>query len=115
MSSLAGWFIPDLLSWSVFWIVAAYMAVDASCAALVLRNPAGLAQRIVGLGYAGMLLFHCGFILSDKGNWDAYAEAQGFVGWMQIAALFGWGAYDLGMAVVRRWPSHSQADSAARV
>lgn len=108
ISSLFGWLLPPLS-------IAAYIVVDTMAAALVLRRPAGLAQKAVGLGFAGMIMFHCGYLVSAQQNWEGYYAAQSFVGWLQLACLAAWGMVDVGLVLVRHRARRRQMDIVARV
>lgn len=94
-SSIVGLLLPPVS-------VGAYMLVDFMAAALVLRKPAGCPQKLVGAAFAGMVAFHIGFIISGRQNWVAYYDMQYLTGWLQLACLAAWGAWDAGLVVVHR-------------
>lgn len=76
-----------------------YIAIDLLAGALILVRPAGIAQRMIGLLFACMVMFHAGFWLATVVNpitpsIRLYLAAQRWVGWAQWAILLGWGAYD---------------------
>jgi hypothetical protein len=107
ISSLFGWFLPPLA-------IGSYIIVDTLAAALVLRSPAGVAQRLVGLGFAGMILFHVGYVISPQTNWQEYYRAQEFVGWVQLLLLGVWGVRD-GLVALSVRLGGREMDRVARV
>lgn len=96
LSSLAGLLLPPVS-------VEAYIVVDLLAAALVLRRPAGCAQKVIGLLFAWMVTFHCGFIVSGQHDWVSYYDRQAAIGWAQLACLAAWGLRDVGHTLVHRW------------
>lgn len=107
IGSVLAWFLPPVS-------VAGYLVLDTLSAALVLRKPAGLTQRAIGLLFAIMILVHAGFAISDQRGWSLYYSLQEAVGWLQLSCLFAWGAYDGLVALLRR-ASGRQVHSRARV
>lgn len=84
-----------------------YIAIDLLAGALVLVAPAGLAQRLIGLLFACMVMFHAGFLLAQwwatsPPNIALYLSAQRIVGWAQWAVLVGWGTIDVVKSLARR-------------
>jgi len=85
--------------------VRAYIITDALAGFIALRSPKGLAQRMIGGIFAGMVIFHVGYILGGEGDRVTYALFQNVMGWAQFACLATWGALNVGEAVlVRAWP-----------
>lgn len=84
--------------------IAAYIAIDLIAGAIVLRHPAGVAQKAIGLLFVMMVLFHIGFKLAgNPWNMGGYLNAQLVVGWLQLACLFAWGVDDVLGRAYRRY------------
>lgn len=88
------WLLPAMA-------VPAYIGVDAVAGAIVLRRPAGCAQRAIGACFALLVMFHVGFLASyAPGNEYMYYQANTATGWAQFALLAVWGLADAGKAVL---------------
>lgn len=81
---------------SIFPFVIAYVFIDGISAAFVLKRPRGLAQRAIGLLFAGMVLSHVGFLLSPQASELLHWKANMLIGWLQLACLLLWGASNVG-------------------
>lgn len=86
--------------------IPAYIVIDAVAGAIVLRRPAGFAQRAVGACFALLVMFHVGFLVSHTpGNEHAYYQSNTVTGWGQFTLLTAWGVADVGKAVLHWcWP-----------
>lgn len=97
----AAWLAPD-----VRW----FIVVDFVCATVVLANPYGCAQRMIGLLLAAMMIFSVGYIIGGEQAPGMFTAFQHALGWAQWAILAWWGGYDLlGNRVVdwwHRWSLH---------
>jgi len=79
------------------------IVIDVVCGALVLTRPMGLAQKCIGIIFAGMALFDVGFVLSPQMDGGAsYYQSLVFLGWVQFAILAVWGVNDSGKMLIRR-------------
>lgn len=89
------WLLPPM-------IVPAYIVTDALAGAIILRKPAGCAQRAIGACFAMLVMFHVGFLLSHAGNGTTsmYYQANVITGWVQFALLAAWGLADAGKALL---------------
>lgn len=85
ISSLAAMFAPFL---------SAFVVIDLVAAGVVLRRPAGLAQRTIGALFVGMILFEIGFLFSAGNQVDLLRYGLQCLGWAQWTVLATWGAYD---------------------
>lgn len=84
-SSLAALFAPFL---------SAFIVIDLIAAGIILRRPAGIAQRSIGALFVGMILFEIGFLLSEGNQQGLMLSGLQALGWAQWAILATWGAYD---------------------
>jgi hypothetical protein len=84
-ASLAALFAPFL---------SAFVVIDLVAAAVILRAPAGFAQRSIGALFVGMILFEIGFLLSEGNQQGLMLSGLQALGWAQWAILATWGAYD---------------------
>lgn len=82
------------LATSVMPSVGAYVAIDIIAGAIVLRHPAGLAQRMIGFLFVCMVLFELGYLLSDQQQTAFLVTGLTGIGWMQWAILALWGTCD---------------------
>lgn len=93
-----------------------YIFVDGLAAWMILRSPAGVAQRTIGALFALMVLYHVGWIAGGRGNHETYLGSQYAVGWIQLVCLGTWGVADLvGLALGRFRPPHRARPDPARV
>ena len=96
LAGTAPWLLPEMA-------VPAYIVIDAIAVAIVLRRPAGCAQRAIGACFALLVMFHVGFLASFAGgNTDMYYQANVVTGWVQFALLAAWGLADVGKVVLHR-------------
>lgn len=93
----------------LFPVVAAFIVIDGLSAAVVLRRPMGLAQRAIGLLFAGMVLTHVGFLLSPQASGLLHWQANMLIGWLQFGCLFLWGAFNAVEFVAGRLRSGARA------
>jgi len=91
------------LAASVLPFMAAFVVIDLIAAAVVLRRPAGIAQRMIGLLFVGMVFYEIGFLLSDGNQRGLLVASLVALGWLQWAVLAGWGAYDACGYCLRRF------------
>ena len=78
-----------------------YVPLDAVAGAIVMRHPAGCAQRAIGALFALMVIYSVGFILADNpAGADTYLDAQTLMGWVQFGCLLAWGLTNVGKALV---------------
>lgn len=93
----------SLLSLAVPFSPLGYLVTDLICGALVLARPAQLPQRAIGLLFTVMALLDLGYLLSPQldGGLLFYRILFG-LGWVQLAILAAWGAYDTGKTAGRR-------------
>jgi len=114
VASFAAWAMPTAP-------MPAYIAIDLLAGALVLIAPAGFAQRLIGLLFACMVMFHAGFLFSIwwhhyTPSVDLYLAAQKWVGWAQWAVLLGWGLVDAWEYLAGRLrPRRREMASAGRI
>lgn len=105
------WLLPPLA-------VPAYILIDAVAGAIVLRHPAGCAQRAIGAGFALLVMYHVGFLMSHEGgDTSMYYQANVITGWVQFVLLAAWGLFDVGKAVLHRsrtWRGVSSVDASIR-
>lgn len=93
----------SLLSWCFALRPEAYIVLDLVSGALVLTRPAGPAQRLIGLLFAGMVIVDIGYWVSPQLDGGAlYYQALQLIGWAQWAILAAWGLYDVREVVGRR-------------
>ena len=80
-----------------------YIVIDTAAAWIVLARPAGIAQKLIGLLFAAMVLFHVGVLMrgAEHANGIYYAF-QMSAGWAQFLVLAGWSGNDVGRSVWRR-------------
>lgn len=91
--------------------VGAYIAIDGVAGAIVLANPAGEVQKLIGRLFMLMVCYHLGFALAQAlwpvaGAEILYYKANAATGWLQFLFLMGWGLFDAGKIVVgfaNRW------------
>lgn len=83
--------LANSMAAAFFPLVGAYIIIDGISAALVMRRPRGLAQRAIGLLFAGMVLTHVGFLLSPQASGLLHWQVNMLIGWLQMACLFLWG------------------------
>lgn len=83
--------------------VPAYIVIDALAGAVILRKPAGCAQRAIGACFAMLVMFHVGYLLSRAAQeaTDMYYQANAITGWVQFVLLASWGLTDAGKALLR--------------
>lgn len=93
----------------LFPFVAAYIFIDGIAAWAVLRRPMGLAQRAIGLLFAGMVLTHVGFLLSPQASGLLHWQVNMLIGWLQFGCLFAWGAFNVVEFVAGRMRSGARA------
>ena len=93
-ASLAAMFTPFL---------SAFIVIDILAAAIVLKSPAGFAQRTIGALFVGMIFFEIGFMLSERNQADLMLSGLLAIGWAQWGVLATWGAYDALRYCVRRF------------
>jgi hypothetical protein len=108
---LRTWFAlsaASFLAWHSTGLVA-WIAIDAIAAAIVVSRPSGLAQKLIGALFVGMVLFDLGFYLSPQANSGLFIAVCTAIGWFQWAVLTGWIGHDLWRRY-RNWDS--PADSA---
>lgn len=109
-AAVAGMLLPPLPIGIAppFFIIAGYVAIDFIAALVVLKAPAGTAQRLIGGLFAGMICFHIGFFIANAGhNVVSYTDTLSNIGWVQWACLLAWGALDFGKVVVGRFGDNS--------
>lgn len=105
VAAFAGrWVTPDVGVPPVLW----YAVIDFMAAFAVLARPAGAAQKAIGVGFGGMLLYHAGFAFGlwwwgPNINATPYYDFMTKVGWLQFAILAAWGSWDSGSAVYNRF------------
>lgn len=85
-----------------------YAVIDSLAGAATIARPAGIAQKAIGVCFAGMIFYHAGFAgamwwYGPDVNSAPYYDFQGDVGWLQFAILAGWGGWDSGSAVYNRF------------
>jgi len=95
----------------------AYLAIDLVCGYLVLRKPAGLAQKAIGLLFAGMAIIDIGYIFSPQADEGMLLyQVLTAIGWLQFAIMAVWGSHDAGTAFARRvWPHRRSLASRADI
>lgn len=96
---------PKLRTWAAlfgaslatiaFPSVGAYVAVDIIAGAIVLRHPAGCAQRVIGFLFVCMVLFELGYLLSAQQQGEFLVSSLRGIGWMQWLVLAAWGGSDV--------------------
>jgi len=72
----------------------AWLMIDLLAGALVLRRPAGQAQRLIGLIFAGMAMFDIGFLIGGSRDTIAFTGFLACLGWVQFVILLAWGLHD---------------------
>lgn len=72
----------------------AYLMFDLVAGAVVLRRPAGTAQRMIALIFAGMAIFDIGFLIGGQRDAAMFTAFQSLLGWVQFAILLAWGLHD---------------------
>jgi hypothetical protein len=99
-ASVAAWIVtPAVGHVPLLW----YIVIDTAAAWIVLARPAGLAQKLIGLLFAAMVLFHVGVLMRGAANVnDTYFAFQLSAGWAQLLVLAGWSGNDVGRSVWRR-------------
>ena len=95
-------------------LMASYIALDLTAAAIVLVRPAGIAQKAIGFCFAVMVLAHIGVVSASAVgpiNTVIYDDLNTRLGWAQFLVLLLWSCDDVGKAIVRRlWPVRSVAN-----
>ena len=95
-------------------LMASYIALDLTAAAIVLVRPAGIAQKAIGFCFAVMVLAHIGVVSASAVgpiNTVIYDDLNTRLGWAQFLVLLLWSCDDVGKAVVRRlWPDRAVAN-----
>lgn len=71
-----------------------WLTIDLLAGALVLRHPAGQAQRLIGLIFAGMAMFDIGFLIGGARDLAAFTGFLACLGWVQFVILLAWGLHD---------------------
>lgn len=74
--------------------IGAFIVIDMISAAIVLRHPAGVAQRAIGFLFICMLFFEFGFLLSERQQEGFLIAALSGIGWMQWGVLLAWSGAD---------------------
>lgn len=95
VAGTAPWMLPEMS-------LPAYIFIDAVAGAVTMRNPYGIAQRLIGACFALLVMFHVGFLLSRGTGVGTYYDANIITGWVQLTLLATWGLADAGKAV-RHW------------
>lgn len=96
LAGVIPWLLPPMM-------VPAYIVIDAIAGVVVLRHPAGLAQRAIGACFALLVMYYTGFLLSYAGGDAAmYYKANVVTGWAQFALLASWGLHDVGKVILHR-------------
>lgn len=72
----------------------AWIFIDLIAGALVLRRPAGVQQRLIGLLFAGMAIYDIGFVLGGQRGVEMFTGFLAWLGWVQFGILLTWGAHD---------------------
>lgn len=72
----------------------AYVFIDIASGAAVLKRPACMAQKAIGLFFAAMVMFDVGYLFSSRSNPELFAQTMSWLGWVQFAILLAWGGYD---------------------
>jgi hypothetical protein len=100
-ASVLAWFVtPEVGYAPLLW----YIVIDTAAAWIVLARPAGIAQKLIGLLFAAMVLFHIGVLMRGAENAnDIYYAFQFSAGWAQFLVLAGWAGNDVGRSVWRRF------------
>lgn len=81
----------------------AYLAIDLFFGGLVLARPAGIAQKAIGLIFAGMAVVDIGYVISPRLDGGLlFYWVLSVLGWVQFSILAAWGSYDLGRHVFSR-------------
>lgn len=94
-ASLAALYVP---------FASGFLVIDLLAGALVLKRPAGVAQRCIGLLFAGMAVFDIGYIIGGAQSPGQFVQFLSLVGWLQFTILLLWGLYDRwGFDVRRAW------------
>jgi hypothetical protein len=75
----------------VFADPAAWVLIDLVAAAIVIYPPRKGFQKVIAAGFAGMMIFELGWLLSERMNANFVVNAGSFCGWLQLAALLMWG------------------------
>ncbi len=94
-----------LFSGAVVW---PFAVIDATAAFFVLKRPRGEAQRAIGTIFIMMLFLHLGFYLACRmqpgpHDFNGYAQANRWLGWLQLACLATWGGIDAFGRLVVHW------------
>lgn len=100
LSGCAGLFIPP--DW-----IGAYMLVDLTAGYIVVRRPAGVAQKSIGAIFVMMVIFHIGFMtamaLGRAVDGHVYGVINRGAGWLQLLCLMGWGLWNAMESAVDRY------------
>lgn len=97
------------LAASMLPYISAFVAIDIIAAAIVLRHPLGIAQRLIGVLFVGMVFFELGFLISEGHQQALMLSGLSGLGWAQWAILAAWGMYDAWRYCVRRFSPDSGA------
>ena len=94
-ASLASLYVP--FPWG-------YLAIALVAGALVLKRPAGVAQRCIGLLFAGMAVFDIGYVAGGAQSPGQFVQFMSLIGWLQFTILLLWGLHDRwGLDIRRAW------------
>ncbi len=98
-ASVVAWIVtPNVGHVPLLW----YIVIDTAAAWIVLVRPAGLAQKLIGLLFAAMVLFHMGVMMQGTANVnETYFAFQVSAGWAQFLVLAGWSGNDVGRSIWR--------------
>lgn len=81
-----------------------FLAIDLLVGALVLKRPAGVAQRCIGILFAGMAVFDIGYIIGGQSSPGQFVQFLSLIGWLQFTILLMWGLHDRwGLDLRRAW------------
>lgn len=94
-ASLATFFVHDAVG---------YFVIDALAAAIVMRRPSSIPQKLIGALFTLMAIYDLGYVLSAQGDWQLFTTALRYVGWAQWAVLAGWTGHDI-VGRYLRWSS----------
>lgn len=84
-ASLAALYVP---------LASGFLVIDLLAGALVLKRPAGVAQRCIGLLFAGMAVFDIGYIIGGAQSPGQFVQFMSLIGWLQFTILLLWGLHD---------------------